>query len=136
MVVHGSTVAMAGRAVLILGASGSGKSALALALMAMGAGLVADDRTQLARRGDSIMADAPPALRGCIEARHVGLLAADAKGPQPLALVVELSEIAGPRLPEEERMQLLGVSLPRLAARFDPRLAPALRQLLIGGRVA
>lgn len=136
MVVHGSTVAMAGRAVLILGASGSGKSSLALALMATGADLVADDRTLLQREGASVMADAPAALRGCIEARHVGLLAADAKGPLPVALVVELSDESGPRLPEEERIEVLGVSLPRLAARFDPRLAPALRQLLIGGRVA
>ena len=35
--VHGSCAALDGRAILILGPSGSGKSALALALMSLGA---------------------------------------------------------------------------------------------------
>ena len=43
LTVHGTTVARAGRAVLILGASGTGKSALALQMIALGARLVADD---------------------------------------------------------------------------------------------
>ncbi len=49
----GRAVALAGRGILILGASGSGKSALALALVAGGAALVADDRvaTRPARAG-------------------------------------------------------------------------------------
>ena len=51
-IVHASCVARDGRAVLIRGASGSGKSGLALQLMALGAGLVADDRTRLWREGD------------------------------------------------------------------------------------
>lgn len=127
---------MAGRGVLITGPSGAGKSALALALMALGAGLVADDRTVLTLAGGRVMADAPAAIRGRIEARHVGILAAEPVGPQPLGLVVELGEAALPRLPEEATADLLGVRLPRLAARFDPRLAPALRQWLIGGRAA
>lgn len=136
MVVHGSTVAMAGRAVLILGPSGAGKSALALGLMALGAGLVADDHTVLSLSGTQVMADAPDAIRGQIEARHVGLLAAEAVGPQPLRLVVELGDADTARLPEDETVEYLGVRLPRLAARFDARLAPALRQWLIGGRLA
>lgn len=136
MMVHGSTVAIAGRAVLITGAAGCGKSALALALMAMGAGLVADDWTELTVSDGRVMADAPAAIRGRIEARHVGVLAAEAVGPQPLALLVELGEAAAPRLPGEDTVELLGLRLPRLAATFDPRLAPAVRQWLIGGRVA
>lgn len=136
MMVHGSTVALAGKAVLITGPAGSGKSALALALMAMGAGLVSDDWTELSARDGRVMADAPATIRGRIEARHVGVLAAEAMGPQPLALVVELGGAAAPRLPQEDSVELLGHRLPRLAATFDARLAPALRQWLIGGRVA
>lgn len=136
MLVHGSTVSVAGQGVLISGAAGAGKSALALALMAVGAGLVADDWTELSVADGRVMADAPPTIRGRIEARHVGILAAEAVGPQPLALVVELGEAAAPRLPHEDTVELLGLRLPRLTATFDARLAPALRQWLIGGRVA
>ncbi len=46
-IVHASCVAFGGAGVLILGPSGSGKSALALALMGLGAALVADDRVLL-----------------------------------------------------------------------------------------
>ena len=42
VLLHASCVAVAGRAVLITGPSGSGKSSLALTLLAHGAALVAD----------------------------------------------------------------------------------------------
>jgi ABC-type uncharacterized transport system fused permease/ATPase subunit len=47
---HGTTVAMAGQGLLIIGPSGSGKSSLALDLMSKGMELVSDDRTDLERR--------------------------------------------------------------------------------------
>ena len=47
LILHGSCVAVEGRGVLIVGPSGAGKSSLALALMALGAELVADDRTEV-----------------------------------------------------------------------------------------
>ena len=136
MIVHGSAVALDGRGVLILGPSGASKSALALALMAMGAGLVADDRTLLARDGAALVADAPPSLRGRIEARHVGILAAQAVGPVRLALAVDLAGPRGPRLPEAAEAEWLGVRLPLVSATAAPELAPALRQYLVGGRAA
>ena len=52
--VHASTVALEGRAVLITGLSGSGKSDLALRLLDRVFGLVSDDRT-IIRRGDVIV---------------------------------------------------------------------------------
>lgn len=136
MVVHGTTVAMAGRAMLIRGESGSGKSSLALSLMALGAGLVADDRTCLTRDDACIMADAPATLRGLIEARHVGLLAAEAVGPVPLGWIVTLADALPPRLPDHVTEEVLGIAVPVLTVRADPALAPALRQLLLGGRAA
>ena len=51
MILHATCVAVDGRGLLILGPSGSGKSALALQLIALGAQLVADDRTRVSRRG-------------------------------------------------------------------------------------
>src|SRR5437763_699931 len=57
--VHGTCVAIAGEGVLLRGMPGSGKSDLALRLIDGGARLVADDQTELTRRGDTITAAAP-----------------------------------------------------------------------------
>ena len=69
MQLHATTIALDGAGLLILGPSGSGKSSLALQLMAAGAVLVADDRTDLCRQGDAIVASCPPALLGRIGGR-------------------------------------------------------------------
>ena len=50
--VHASTVATGGRAVLLSGPSGSGKSDLALRLIDRGFTLVSDDQTIVRREGD------------------------------------------------------------------------------------
>lgn len=47
--IHASAVSLAGRGLLILGASGTGKSGLALEMMSRGAVLIADDRVRLVR---------------------------------------------------------------------------------------
>ncbi len=134
MIVHASCVALSGKAVLILGPSGSGKSALALSLMAMGAGLVADDQTVLRREGASLVADAPEAIRGQIEARGVGILAADAVGPVPISLVVDLGRDEDRRLPPKRTHMLMDVSLPLVLGPYRFHLAPAIRQYLEKGR--
>lgn len=135
MTLHASCVSIDARGLLILGPSGSGKSTLALALMAMGAGLVADDRTVLVRDGARVMADAPDALRGRIEARGLGILAADAAGPVPLSLIVDLGHAEDQRLPPERAYDLLGVSFPLVFGPYSSHLALGLRQYLLNGRV-
>jgi len=112
LTVHASCVARAGRAALIRGAAGSGKSGLALQLLALGAALVADDRTRLWRAGDQVMADAPETIRGRIEARGMGLLRLPSAGPRPLALVVDLDHEETGRLPPLRETRLNGVVLP------------------------
>ena len=52
---HASAVALDGRGALLLGASGAGKSGLALRLMALGARLVADDRVLLRRGPEGLL---------------------------------------------------------------------------------
>lgn len=111
-ILHASCVARGGRALLILGASGSGKSGLALQLMALGCGLVADDRTRLWREGDALMADAPASIRGKIEARALGILRAPAVGPGEVVLAVDMDEEETERLPPERMTRLLGHDLP------------------------
>ena len=82
VIVHASCVAWKGRGLLIGGPVGSGKSSLALQLMAFGADLIADDRTALSADRDGPPVAAPVApIAGLIEARGVGILPADAGAP-------------------------------------------------------
>lgn len=136
MQVHATTIAMQGRGLLILGPSGSGKSTLALELMAVGAVLVADDRTDLDERDGQVVASCPAPLRGRIEARGLGVLAADDAGPVPLALIVDLGRREDARMPQSRKHELLGIALPLVLGPYRPHLYAALRQILLRGRVA
>src|SRR5690348_15678517 len=110
--VHASTVARDGRAVMISGPSGSGKSDLALRLLDRGFTLVSDDQTIVRRDGDRLMASAPPNIAGKLEIRGIGILDMDHVSDMPVALLVELtSDIQ--RLPDDSRERpILGVPLP------------------------
>lgn len=133
-ILHASAVACEGRGLLILGRSGSGKSSLALTMMALGAGLVADDRTVVRPEGGGLVADCPPALRGRIEARGVGILSARPAGPAGLVLAVDLDRPEPMRLPPHRRIELLGHALPLVLGQGRDHLAAVLLQYLRGGR--
>jgi HPr kinase/phosphorylase len=116
---HGTCVAIDGEGVLLRGRPGNGKSDLALRLIDAGARLVADDQTELTRRGDDVMAAAPPTIAGRIEIRGVGILACPSIATAPLRLVVDLvpaDEVE--RLPAAESCLYLERAIPLL------RLAP------------
>ena len=88
-------------AVLLLGASGAGKSDVALRLVAMGARLLSDDQTALTTEAGRLIAEAPQSLYGRMEIRGVGIVAVDAARRAPVILAVRLDESADiPRLPE------------------------------------
>jgi serine kinase of HPr protein (carbohydrate metabolism regulator) len=110
--IHASTVASDGRAVLISGPSGSGKSDLALRLLDRGFTLVSDDQTIVRRDGDRLVASAPPTIKGKLEIRGIGIVEMNTVNDVPVALFVELtSEIM--RLPDDRRERpVLGVNLP------------------------
>lgn len=133
---HASTVSIRGQGVVIEGASGAGKSGLSLTLMAMGARLVADDRTILTRRGDQVIASPPAAIAGRIEARGIGILCADHEPEAPVALVVNLSEMETDRLPPRRSKNLLGIRIPMLHYVESPYFAAGILQYLIGSRDA
>ena len=106
--VHASAVVVDGRALLITGPAGAGKSALALQMMALGAGLIADDRTILHREDDRIIASCPDTIRGMIEARGIGILPVPAALPAALCAIMDLSQTEKKRLPKLRSMCILG----------------------------
>jgi HPr kinase/phosphorylase len=131
---HATAVAVAGRGLLILGASGSGKSGLALRLMALGARLVADDQVLLTRAGDSLLAEAPARLAGLVEARGIGILRVTPAGRVPLAWAVDLDRPPEARLPQADTIALIGVPLHLIRGRGLPNLDAMLTVLLHNGR--
>lgn len=136
VILHASAVASGGAAVLITGASGAGKSALALTLMAHGATLVADDRVIVTRSGDRVLASAPAPILGQIEARGVGILKAEVVQDSPIRLVVTMDEMETDRLPPRRSTNLLGIKLRMLHNVDRSYFAPAILQYLKGGEVA
>lgn len=88
MTIHATTVAIAGRGIVIEGPSGAGKSDLALRLIDRGALLVADDRTLVTLEGGRAVARCPATIAGLLEVRGVGLLRFPHLAAAPIALAV------------------------------------------------
>lgn len=126
VIVQASAVAIEGRALMIEGTPGSGKSSLALALIDRGAMLMGDDGVSLERRGDCIFACPPPNIGGLIEVRGVGIVEYPLSEPAPLALVLALGARTE-RLPQiVSTRAILGIDIPVLP--FEPgTFAPAIR---------
>ncbi|WP_338504776.1 HPr kinase/phosphatase C-terminal domain-containing protein [Sphingomonas kaistensis] len=120
---HASTVALNGRAVLITGISGSGKSDLALQLIDRGFTLVSDDQTIVQKRGTRLHAAAPATIRGKLEIRGLGIVATPVVEDVAVALVVELaSDIQ--RFPSDSRERMIcGLAVPLISV--DARTASA-----------
>jgi serine kinase of HPr protein (carbohydrate metabolism regulator) len=113
--VHASTVAKDGRAVLITGPSGSGKSDLALRLLDRGFTLVSDDQTVVKKDGDRLLASAPATIAGKLEIRGMGIIEMERVENVPVALLVELAGDIQ-RLPDDSRERpILGMKLPLIS---------------------
>jgi HPr kinase/phosphorylase len=128
---HATTISLNGTAVMIRGASGSGKSDLALQLLessgtgltgkAISTVLIADDQTILRREGETILASCPESIAGLLEVRGHDVLQVAAVQNMPLVLVVDLRPFAQiERLPQPEDMltQILGLVIPSIM--IDP----------------
>jgi serine kinase of HPr protein (carbohydrate metabolism regulator) len=112
--IHASSVAIGGRAVLIGGRPGSGKSDLALRLVDRGAKLVSDDYTFVRRVASAALACAPPTIIGKIEVRGLGIVELETEQDVPVALFVDLDHEPD-RLPEPGGTRMLaGVSIPTI----------------------
>ena len=120
--IHATALLVAEGAVLIRGASGSGKSQLALALMAearrrgLFTRLIGDDRVRLTTTGARVIVQGHPSIGGWIEERGSGILPEIQEAAGLVRCVVDLVD-APPRLPETESAEALleGVPVPALA---------------------
>jgi len=132
---HASSVSIAGQAVLITGASGTGKSTLALELLSRGAALIADDQTILTSQDNCVIASAPAALAGQIEARGIGILAVEPSPPCPVRMVVNLDNTEDQRLPDQRYITILGIEIDLVNGAGSGNLAAVVLALLKGGRI-
>ncbi|MCI4588579.1 HPr kinase/phosphatase C-terminal domain-containing protein [Sphingobium sp. BYY-5] len=87
---HATSVAIGGRAVLLSGPSGSGKSDLALRLIDRGGILVSDDYTLVQRIDGRLFATSPATIAGKMEVRGLGIVDLPAMENAPVALLADL----------------------------------------------
>ena len=117
--IHASCVSVNGHGALIMGPSGSGKSDLALRLIAAGGRLVSDDYVHIGNFNGELMAMTPSAIAGLIEVRGVGLVRFPYLSTIKVDLVLALTDrppgnAPEERLPEAQYQQLQGVDVPLL----------------------
>jgi HPr kinase/phosphorylase len=112
--IHATSIALDGEAVLIKGATGSGKSSVALELIALGARLIADDQTAMSLIDRRVYLSAPRSLPGGLEVRGVGIVGAPICEKAELKLVVDLSKLEKNRLPNplDKTINILGYPYP------------------------
>jgi HPr kinase/phosphorylase len=140
---HATAVIHGESGVLILGPSGSGKSALALSLMARATGagafcaLIGDDRVFVRKAGDRLIAWGAANMAGVIERRMAGLVTVRHEPAGIMRLAVELCERGRrwPRMPDDDVGLVVGeVALPRLA--LDSGLSVCDQGLAVEERLA
>jgi serine kinase of HPr protein (carbohydrate metabolism regulator) len=140
---HATAVIHGESGVLILGPSGSGKSALALALMARASSagafsaLIGDDRIYVRQAQGRLVASGAANMAGIIERRMAGLIAVQHEPAAIVRLAVELCEGGGqwPRMPDDHAGVTVGeVRLSRLA--LDSGLSACDQALAVEERLA
>jgi HPr kinase/phosphorylase len=132
---HATAVVVGEAGLLIRGRSGRGKSALALALLALCssrglfARLIGDDRVAVEARHGRLLVTGASRISGLIERRGFGLEPTRSEPRAVARLLVDLLDRGRkvPRLPDtdEQTIELSGVTLPRLA--FDEATGPVER---------
>lgn len=132
---HGVFLAVMNTGVLITGASGVGKSEVALDLVQRGHQLVADDAVDIYRReGAELVGECSPTLRGYVEIRGLGIINIERMfGPASvldsyrLQLIINLKDATNKEIrsldrlqPSLEMVEILGVKVPSLSMLVAP----------------
>ncbi len=118
MIVHATCVARDGNAVLLCGASGAGKSDLALRLLDADWQLVSDDRVHLQHTRGAIVTSSIPAIRGLLEVRGLGIVTVpDSKLRDSAQLAGSINLVASweqlERMPDTATTTWLDIDLPQ-----------------------
>ena len=111
---HATCVDFNGSGVLILGRSGSGKSSLAINLIALGSKLVADDQCELVKKNNSFRIFKPASLPNSIEIRGVGLVSVPMVVETSLDWVVNMDEAEKERMPDLRFTEIDGYKIPTI----------------------
>jgi HPr kinase/phosphorylase len=134
-VVHGVFMEVLGTGVLITGESSVGKSELALALIARGHRLIADDAPEFTRKGPDILdGRSPGVLKDFMEVRGIGVLNIREmygdnalKSNKYLRLIVHLKRLNETEYAQLDRLQgerkirtILGIDVPQILIPVAP----------------
>ena len=125
---HSSAVVFDGFGLLIQGASGAGKSGLALRLIEAGGFLISDDQTLLKKHHNTLIACPPDTLKGLIEVRGVGIITRPYLSKALIHhSIICACENAIERMPEPQSQALHGVVLPVMVV--DPGAVSAVAKI-------
>ena len=111
---HATCVDVNGSGVLIVGHSGSGKSSLAINLLALGSKLVADDQCELVKKNKKFCVFKPASLPNSIEIRGIGLVSVPMVVETSLDWVVNMDEAEKERMPDLRFTEIDGYKIPTI----------------------
>ena len=112
-----------GSGVLIIGRSGSGKSSLAINLLALGAKLVADDQCEIVKNNNRFCVSKPASLPKSIEIRGIGLVSVPMVVKTSLDWVVDMDEAETERMPDLRFTKIDGYRVPTVFGKNMDELA-------------
>lgn len=116
--VQATAIAVDGRAVLLIGPPGCGKSDLALRMIGRGGVLIGDDGVELCMIGERLVVSPLAERPQRLHVAHIGLVTAHTTGATPAALAVTLEPamLAHDRSPRMSQFGPVdGLSLPQIA---------------------
>ena len=119
-----------GSGVLIIGRSGSGKSSLAINLLALGAKLVADDQCEIVKNNNRFCVSKPASLPKSIEIRGIGLVSVPMVVETSLDWVVDMDEAETERMPDLRFTKIDGYRVPTVFGKDMDGLASRLYVLV------
>jgi len=135
LAIHATSIFLNGQGVLIIGASGAGKSSLALELIEQGGVLISDDITYLTEKDGKLWALCDEKWQGYIEVRGLGIIQnIPFKALSEINYVIELVEEKTQRIPEKiSKKMYCGLTVPMFKIYKDEKFLPTL--VKIAGKI-